>query len=264
MSMTTETTTPQDEFIELKTPEKTSISLLKTALWLVTLILLPQIILGLGFGVFFGIQQGDNYSTETFNSWFMTIPVLLTMSLISPIILIPLLMAAISTNGTEKSWNNLLAFCAVKAINFKALVKYVGLGLVFWLISSVIGELISLPIEQFMIDIKMANDSLLTFILIITTICIVVPITEELTFRGWLYSKIKLTKLGDAGALILTAIIFTLIHTQYNNPVTLVFIFSLGLFLGFVRYKTNNINYAIAIHMLFNSLAMGALFLFEL
>ena len=262
--MTTNATLTNKPYLAPQMPEKTVISLIKTTLWLGAIILLPQLILAFGFSLFFGIQQGGDFSADAFNLWFRSIPVLLTMSLIAPIISLPLLMLASDKDASKNNWSNLFAFCALKPITLSALAKYLGLGLLFWLLSSFIGELLGLPIEQFMLDIKMANNSLVTLVLILSSICVVIPIMEELTFRGWLYSKIKLTKLGDAGALFMSALIFTLIHTQYNNPITLVFIFSLGLFLGFVRYKSNNINYTIAIHILFNSLAMAALFLFDI
>ena len=260
--MTTESTITNEQVIESKESEQEKTSLLKTTVWLVVIIFLPQLVLGFGFGMFFGILQGSDYTAEAFDLWFMSMPVLLTLSLISPILSIPLLIIASREKGKKKSYQNLLVFCSINSINRKDLGKWLSIGLLFWICSSLLGELLNLPIEQFMLDVKAANNSFAMLTLILTTICVVAPIMEELTFRGWLYSKIKLTKLGNIGALIITSVIFTVIHTQYDNPVTLVFLFSLGLLLGFVRYKTNNISYAIAIHILFNSLAMGTLFLF--
>jgi membrane protease YdiL (CAAX protease family) len=75
-------------------------------------------------------------------------------------------------------------------------------------------------------------------------------------------SSIQGTKLGDIGAVIITSLTFTSIHTQYNNPISLIFILTLGLLLGFVRYKTKNISYAIMIHIFYNSLVMIGLFYF--
>jgi membrane protease YdiL (CAAX protease family) len=113
-----------------------------------------------------------------------------------------------------------------------------------------------------MLDLKAESNNSIVVILMVLTICVVVPIMEELVFRGWLYSKIAQTKLGDIGALTISSIIFTLIHTQYDNIITFLVIFLLGLLLGFARYKSANISYSIAMHMIFNSLAMVALFFF--
>ena len=152
--MTTNATLTNKPYLAPQMPEKTVISLIKTTLWLGAIILLPQLILAFGFSLFFGIQQGGDFSADAFNLWFRSIPVLLTMSLIAPIISLPLLMLASDKDASKNNWSNLFAFCALKPITLSALAKYLGLGLLFWLLSSFIGELLGLPIEQFMLDIK--------------------------------------------------------------------------------------------------------------
>jgi len=236
------------------------VSLFKIMLWAFILIFLPQFLLGFVFSIFIGIQQGGSLATEADNARFLTTSVQLLLFLIAPLIFIPLLVKATNATG----WAERFAFWAVKPVNRKETGKWLSIGLIYWLSSLLLGELLSLPPEQFMLDIKAAVNSFTMLMLALTTICIVVPIMEELTFRGWLYSKIKQTKLGDFGALIITTLSFTALHTQYNNAMTLMFIFALGLLLGGVRYKTQNTGYAILIHMLFNSLATLALFYFEI
>jgi len=46
-------------------------------------------------------------------------------------------------------------------------------------------------------------------------------------------------------------------HNQYEQLATFLIILSLGLLLGWVRYKSQNTAYCIAIHMLFNGLAIA-------
>jgi membrane protease YdiL (CAAX protease family) len=234
--------------------KNTYVSLIGIVLWAAALIFLPQIIMSFIIGLLYRIYQGAGSSLDTLSS----IPLLLTILLLSPVIFIPMLL--IATN--RKNWDERFGFWAVKVINAKVLVKWLIVGLFFWLISSYLGELLNLPIEQFMLDVKSASNSLGVVILMVVTICLLVPVMEELVFRGWLYSKIAQTKLGNIGALFLSSILFTTIHTQYDNAITLMIIFSLGLLLGGVRYKSGNISYSIAIHILFNSLATIALFFF--
>jgi len=125
----------------------------------------------------------------------------------------------------EKTWANRFDFWAVKTINRQQTIKWLLLATAFWGLSSLVGYFLNLPVEQFMLDIKVAIDSFAMLVLIITTVCIVIPIVEELVFRGWSFSKIAQTKLGNIGALLLTSVIFTVIHSQYENFVTLVIIF---------------------------------------
>jgi len=253
--MTTETTVSNTLSVEESITPSTG--LLKTGLWTIALLFLPQIILSFAFGIFYGVQQGDNFTPESFEAWFATIPVLLTLSLISPLITLPLLMKATDA----KDWSARFNFWSIKAVNRQKSIKWLVVGLVFWGLSSLIGEFLNIPVEQFMLDVKSANNSFTLLALILTAVCFVIPVMEELVFRGWMFSKISLTKLGNLGALIITSVIFTLVHSQYENGITLAMIFALGMLLGFVRFKSNNVSYSVLIHMLFNSLAMAALFL---
>jgi|GEM_PF-1546336 len=229
----------------------------KTVGWTFALIFLPQLVLSFGFGIFFGVQQGSDYTPEAFNLWFSSVPVLLTLTLISPLLTFPLLKKA----SQAKNWNACLEFCALKKVDASVCAKWLIIGFIYWSLSSLAGLLFNIPVEQFMLDIRSTSDNITNVVLVVLTICIVVPIMEELIFRGWLYSKIEQSRLGKFGALVLSSIIFTAIHTQYENTVTLVIIFLLGFLLGFVRFRSGNISYCIAIHMLFNSLAIFALFL---
>lgn len=234
-------------------------SLFMTSFWLLALLILTPIVLSIFFDVYFSIQQKGNYTPEIFYAWFKSIPVLLILSIMSSLINIYILVKATD----ENNWTKRLDFWAVHSVNRQELLKWSVVVLICVCVLTLLDVVLNLPVENFMLDMRAANNSLAMLVLIIVTISFVIPITEELIFRGWLYSKIKQTKLGDIGALIITTFIFTAIHTQYDNVVTLIYIFSLGLLLGFVRYKTHNTSYTIVIHILFNSLVMIELFYFE-
>ncbi|WP_286269883.1 CPBP family intramembrane glutamic endopeptidase [Thalassotalea hakodatensis] len=233
-------------------------SLFNTSLWLLVLLILTPTVLSIFFDVYFGIQQGDNYSPEAFYDWVNSIPVLLKLSLMASLINIYILVKA--TN--ENNWTKRLDYWAVHSINRQELMKWLAVVFIFVCVSTLLGVVLNLTTENFMLDVQAANNSLAMFVLIIATTSFVSPIIEELIFRGWFYSKIKQTKLGDIGALVITTFIFTAIHTQYDNVSTLIYIFFLGLLLGFVRYKTQNTSYTIVIHILLNSLVIIELFYF--
>lgn len=256
MIVTTDITNLEKQFIEA--PEKPpKASLLKTMLWLAVILFLPQLILFFVFGVFWGAQDND-LTQSTSVAWHSSVAVMLGMTLMAPLITLPLLNRATKVN----TWRERFNFWALKAISVKLLCIWLGVGITFWLFSSLVGEWLKLPIEPFMLEVKAATDSMPMIALIIITICIVAPIVEEVIFRGWLYSKLVQTKLSNAGAMGLSAILFTLIHTQYDNFSTFLMILLLGLLLSLVRFISGNINYSIAIHMLYNSLSTMALFFF--
>jgi membrane protease YdiL (CAAX protease family) len=85
----------------------------------------------------------------------------------------------------------------------------------------------------------------------ILAIGILGPIAEELAFRGLLMKVLSRTRLGVAGAIVITAAIWSLIHLQYA-PVLLTIIFIDGLTLGLARYRTKSLYVPIAMHGLGN------------
>jgi membrane protease YdiL (CAAX protease family) len=232
-------------------------SLFSVALWAIAILVLAQVILGLVFNIFYDATQGADYSVSETDNGIHSLPILLTLSLFSTLISFPLLLKA--SPGTK--WTEHFEFWAIKGINRQELFRWSLVILVFWLFSSLMDEVLHLPVEPFMLEIKASGDSIGVIFLAILSICIIGPIFEEIIFRGWMFSKIAQTKLGSVGALLITTLIFTLLHSQYEQVLTYFVIGSLGFLLGFIRYRINNISYTIIAHMLFNSASMIALFL---
>ncbi len=83
-------------------------------------------------------------------------------------------------------------------------------------------------------------------------IVILAPISEELILRGLLYAQIKRTALKYVGAIVIPAIIFSLIHIQYSDYVTFIIIFIDGLFLGLARHYSKSVILTIILHSLAN------------
>ena len=102
------------------------------------------------------------------------------------------------------------------------------------------------PPEEFIKLIK-ATPFVLNFLMVV----IGAPIVEELLFRGFLFSQLKTTKLGINGSIILTSLIWTSIHLQYDLFL-LIPIFLLGLFLGYLMHKYNSLYLVIIVHAVHN------------
>ncbi len=224
-----------------------------TFLWFIALLIIPEFIFGVLFGSFVDLQQANNSSN--LNSSFR-VTLLLLISLCSPLIIIPMLYKAIN----KKTWQDCVQFLALHKVNRKVVITYTIATFIFWLGASTLSNYLNLPVEQFILDVKTTMDNFYTFLLAVITICLIIPIMEETIVRGWLFTEIAQTKLGKIGALILTSLIFTIIHGQYTQESTFLMIFLFSLLLGFMRYKTNNLSYAIFAHILFNSLTMVSIF----
>jgi membrane protease YdiL (CAAX protease family) len=89
------------------------------------------------------------------------------------------------------------------------------------------------------------------FFLVLTSFLIVLlgPITEEVFFRGFLYSALRKT-LGIASAVIISGFLFSFLHI---NLLGFIPILVLGTFLAYMREKTGSLIPCITIHIVHNS-----------
>lgn len=85
-------------------------------------------------------------------------------------------------------------------------------------------------------------------------IVIAAPLAEELFFRGFLFEGIRYTRLGATGAVVITSLLWAVIHLQYG-PYEIGTVFIVGLILGAARLATGSIYTSIAMHALVNLVA---------
>ena len=119
--------------------------------------------------------------------------------------------------------------------------------LILYLALNVYGIIFQIsPPEEF-IKLMKATPFILNFLMVV----IGAPIVEELLFRGFLLSQLKTSKLGINGSIVLTSLIWTSIHLQYDL-LLLIPIFFLGLLLGYLMHKYNSLYLVIFVHALHN------------
>lgn len=87
--------------------------------------------------------------------------------------------------------------------------------------------------------------------LLVIAFCAVAPITEEFFARGFLYRGWSETFLRPAGAILLSSAVWTMMHLQYNW-FFLAQVFSIGLLLGYLRYRSNSTWLTVILHGLNN------------
>ena len=79
------------------------------------------------------------------------------------------------------------------------------------------------------------------------------PIAEELLFRGLIFGGLRRSPLGFAGATIVTALSWALLHANYSvygiSAITLI-----GIYLGWLRERTGSLLTPIVCHGSYNSL----------
>jgi membrane protease YdiL (CAAX protease family) len=87
-------------------------------------------------------------------------------------------------------------------------------------------------------------------------IVVVAPVTEELFFRGFLHRGWAPSWLGISGTIVVTAALWALLHQQYN-ALGILFIFAMGLILGWLRQRSGSTLLPMALHAINNLWATG-------
>ena len=102
-------------------------------------------------------------------------------------------------------------------------------------------------------------DSPLAVVAAFALVVILAPLSEELLFRGWIYTALR-WRFGFAAALWSTAIIFSLAHWDPTHLYALA-ILPMGLVLGYVRERTGSTKATTLFHMIYNSSTLALSFL---
>ena len=218
------------------------------SLVIITCFLLVQI---LGTGLFIAIVQNSNpdldfeeFSISLRTNGFLIASVtcattVMTVGLIA-------LFASLRKGATLRGYLHLYP------VGAKTLCTWVGIVLVFAIawdgLTYLLGRAV---IPEFMLR---AYVTAYFAPLLWLAIVIAAPLAEELFFRGFLFEGIRYTRLGATGAVVITSLLWAVIHLQYG-PYEISTVFILGLILGAARLATGSIYTSIAMHALVNLVA---------
>jgi membrane protease YdiL (CAAX protease family) len=91
-------------------------------------------------------------------------------------------------------------------------------------------------------------------VLLLIGLIVVAPVVEELTFRGFLFRALAASRLGPAGAIVLTALMWAGLHIDKSWLGMAAVLFT-GLAWGWLRWRTQSTLVTIAVHALNNLVA---------
>ena len=227
----------------------------------VTLSLVAVFILPIITAIFIGVTYsllGTSGTDSAFEVWMQQNPVEVSIlsdekTIISPVesalsylITVPLQVWFIS-RLLKRRKIDLSTNLGLYHFNRNALIYSLVAYVILYLVLTVYSYVFQIsPPEEFIKLIK-ATPFILNFLMVV----IGAPIVEELLFRGFLFSQLKTTKLGIYGSIVLTSLIWTSIHLQYDLFL-LIPIFLLGLFLGYLMLKYNSLYLVIIVHAVHN------------
>jgi uncharacterized protein len=107
----------------------------------------------------------------------------------------------------------------------------------------------------FMIDVLKSARADGVLWLLVLAFCVAAPVSEELFARGFLYRGWSESFLGPTGAILLSSAVWTSLHLQYDW-FFLGEVFSIGLLLGYLRYRFKSTWLTIFVHGLNNLAAV--------
>ncbi|MFN0065904.1 MAG: lysostaphin resistance A-like protein [Chlamydiales bacterium] len=160
----------------------------------------------------------------------------------------------------------------VRTIFGRFRLKSVGMGVLTWLISYpyvlIVGTLVmaitnwlwgKAVIEQPAVKhLKQMMEYPFVFALTLVGVIMIVPFLEELLFRGFLQSWMR-RFLGRHGAIVVTALVFALVHytpgQERGNIEIITSLFVLSYFLCFIYERESTLWAPIALHMTFNAVS---------
>jgi uncharacterized protein len=102
-------------------------------------------------------------------------------------------------------------------------------------------------------SMRTARDSGLIWLLVLG-FCIGAPIAEEFIFRGFLFRGWSATFLGPRGAIVLSAVLFAVIHQQYEW-FYITGIVMVGLLFGYLRHRSGSTWLTVIAHAFYNLMA---------
>ncbi len=170
------------------------------------------------------------------------------VTILSGAVTLPLILLAIKLRRNGPGFASYLSF---RAIRWKSLLMWVGI-LILWIgIMSLSGWVFQVPVPDFM---SVAASTARYPALLLLAVGLVAPIIEELYFRGFLYAGWERSWLGPHGTIVLSSLMFALIHVQYG-PYLIGTIFFTGMLFGYSRKLTGNLWIPVLLHALMNLVA---------
>ncbi len=148
-----------------------------------------------------------------------------------------------------KRGSSLAGYLAIRTVPLKTFLVWLGGFAVFLAASDILTVLLGRPVvPPFMAAVyASAHPAWLIWVAMV----VAAPLFEETFFRGFLLKGLASSSIGAVGAIVLTAVFWAVIHTQYDTY-GIATIFCIGLIFGAARMQTGSILVPLAMHAFAN------------
>lgn len=107
----------------------------------------------------------------------------------------------------------------------------------------------------FMTDLLKSGRDRGAALLLLVAFSVAAPMSEEVLARGFLFRGWSASFLRISGAIILSSLVWTIVHLQYDMYF-LAEVFTIGLWFGYMRYRSGSLWLTIVLHALNNLTAV--------
>jgi uncharacterized protein len=144
-------------------------------------------------------------------------------------------------------------YLALRGTSWRHLLMGVG-GLVVLVVAwDLLGRVLGRDATPgFMVDVLRSAQADGAVWLLVTAFAGAAPVTEELMVRGFLYRGWSESRLGPAGAIVLSSLVWTAMHAQYYDWFLFSEVMSIGFLLGYMRYRSGSTWLTIIMHVVNN------------
>lgn len=157
----------------------------------------------------------------------------------------------------KKNGANLCKLFRINSVPWRAVTAAIPLSLGLTIIIDELDRfaqtLAPTPLEFSKIQEIVTISNPLSAVFIIGVVVIIAPLVEELVFRGFLQRILEYRIRDVTKAVLYSALIFAFIHF---NPWWIVQIYIIGVFMGYVAWRTNSIWISFVIHAINNGVAI--------
>lgn len=134
----------------------------------------------------------------------------------------------------------------------RAAAQMLGVLVAIYVISAAVSPFLHPGREQGLTPDRWDSSRAAPFFANAIVVCVLAPITEELTFRGLGFSLLR--PFGAAAAVLLTALAFGLAHGLVD---AFPLLFAFGVALAYIRLRQDSVVPGILLHGLFNAIALA-------
>jgi membrane protease YdiL (CAAX protease family) len=149
-------------------------------------------------------------------------------------------------------------YLALEPLRWRDVGRGIGYGLLGYVIMGVVAVLVALLVSKLgvagsppalpILEMPFNAQALPILISLWVGMVIAAPIAEEILYRGLLYRGLAASRLGVLGAIVLTSVLFGLVHYPGFGWPRVVMTGFVGLLLGWVRWRTASTSVSIVAH----------------